>query len=246
MEPAARELYHSILASLPMRGRCMLLHVGCGSGLFCQMSAAIGATPAGVDRSADLVALARWRLPAADFQVADLAELPHPAARFDVVAIAHPQKGVSVRAMLREARRVARPGAAIVLAAFGPPLHCDLAVVMAALAAGCSHVPGPWDVVFELCGDGALERAATEGELSPVLVEDVDCVMIWPDRETAMRALLCSDAAAVAVERVGEREVRDSLGQALDRLKVSQGRYRYANRYRYVIAATEVHGREAA
>jgi len=89
-----------------------VLEVGCGSGVFLGLAAAGGARVAGVDAAPALVAIARERVPEADVRLGDAEALPFPDDTFDLVA------GLNVFffasdmvAALREAGRVARPGA---------------------------------------------------------------------------------------------------------------------------------------
>src|SRR6201996_2847506 len=62
-----------------------LLDVACGSGLAIELARLRGASCAGIDASARLVAVARDRSPEADIRVGDMRALPWDAASFDVV-----------------------------------------------------------------------------------------------------------------------------------------------------------------
>ena len=75
------------------------------------IAAARGAAVSGFDAAEAMLAIARERVPAGDFRVADLEAMPFSDASFDVVTgfNAFQFAGDPVRA-LSEARRVARPG----------------------------------------------------------------------------------------------------------------------------------------
>jgi len=62
-----------------------LLDVACGSGLALELAALRGASCAGIDASARLVAVARDRNPGGDIRVGDMQALPWEPASFDVV-----------------------------------------------------------------------------------------------------------------------------------------------------------------
>jgi ubiquinone/menaquinone biosynthesis C-methylase UbiE len=62
-----------------------VLDVGCGTGGFAEFAAARGAFVAGVDMDADRVNTARARVPAGDFAVAYMEQLPWTDGAFDVV-----------------------------------------------------------------------------------------------------------------------------------------------------------------
>jgi len=113
-------LYESVLEELPIRAGTRLLDVGCGAGLFMRLAAQRGAAVAGIDADAAFVERARERVPSADIIVGDMHTLPYDDECFDVVTgfdafqlASHPGRA------LRKAGRVARPGAPVVIAAWG-------------------------------------------------------------------------------------------------------------------------------
>jgi SAM-dependent methyltransferase len=242
-EPQAAPLYRSILDSIPIHGRCRLLDLGCGTGLFCEMAAQIGVDPTGVDSSAARIAVAKQRRRGPRFVRADMLLLPFENATFHAVtAINSIPTAATLAPVLREARRLARPGGAIIVATFGRMSHCDLAAVLnvvSSMAGSPSEAP-------LYAGDGVLESAATEAGLSPVLVEDVECDWAWPEPTAALRALLSGGAAAEVMQRVGEQQVSDALLSALAPFRTSAGGYMLRNRYRYVIAVAPMTGPDAA
>ena len=61
-----------------------LLDVACGSGLAVELASVRGATCAGIDASARLLAVARDRAPDADLRVGDMCDLPWDDDTFDV------------------------------------------------------------------------------------------------------------------------------------------------------------------
>jgi len=86
-----------------------LLEIGCGGGLLLAEALAAGAVATGVDHSADMVALARARAPAADVMLARAESLPFAARAFDAIAMSAvffflPDPVL----VLRECRRVLR------------------------------------------------------------------------------------------------------------------------------------------
>lgn len=102
-----------------------VLDAGCGPGLYAAELAARGATVVGFDQSADMVALARKRLPDSDFRVHDLADPLHwlPDQTVDVVVLALVLHYVDDRvATLRELHRVLAPGGLVVVS-LGHPIR---------------------------------------------------------------------------------------------------------------------------
>ncbi len=130
----ALPLYRHVLQRVPAGPGTSVLDVGCGAGRFCRMAADRGADVAGIDATGPLVDIARERVPDGDFRVGDMEDLPWADDSFDLVTgfnsffIADDMVGA-----LREARRVARPGAGVALTVFGRPGRCQSTSVFSAL-----------------------------------------------------------------------------------------------------------------
>ena len=242
-EPLAAPLYQSILECIPIHGRCLLLDVGCGSGLFCEMACRVGATPTGLDLSPALIGIARQRECAGRFAIGDMLSLPYDDASFHVVtAIDSVQRASQLLPVMSEARRVSRPGGAVVVATLGPASGCEALAYLRALSALAGDRAG----AFIHSEDGTLERVATDAGLAPVLVEDVECTWSWPDLETAQRSLMAGGVAALAIELAGETAVSEAIAEALRPFRAASGSFALRNRYRYVIAVTPTNGPDAA
>ena len=81
-----------------------------------------------IDASPALLAVARERLPTAEFREGDLEELPFADASFDaVVAINSVFFAADMEAAMRKLVRVVRPGGRVVVTAWGPPERCEIA-----------------------------------------------------------------------------------------------------------------------
>ena len=119
-----------------------VLDVGCGAGVFLHLAEQRGAVPFGIDASPELLSLARTRVPAADVRQGDMQFLPYEDDSFDLVTgFTSFFFAEDIVAALKEAARVARPGAPVVIQVFGRPEHCGLEAVKAAVAEfrGAAH-----------------------------------------------------------------------------------------------------------
>jgi SAM-dependent methyltransferase len=191
-----------------------VLDVGCGSGRFCALAAARGATVHGVDASPLEIDHARARVPAGEFRVGFMEDLPWPDDSFDAVTGFNSfQYALDVDLALSEARRVARPGAALAICKWAPPEDNDFFALLIALGA---RRPTGRDPI-----DDAIRRA----RLDVVADGDVSAPMEMPD-EAALDAAL--RAAGLVVDRPGLR------APAAPFLR-PDGSYRFENRLRYLI-----------
>ena len=104
-----------------------VLDVGCGTGVFLRLCADRGAEVTGLDASENLLAVARGRVPEAELVHGDLQSLPFADDAFDLVTgFTSFFFADDMVAALREAGRVARPGAPVVIVVFGAPERCGL------------------------------------------------------------------------------------------------------------------------
>ena len=117
----------ALLAAAGVTPGARLLDVASGPGYVAAAAAELGASPVGVDFSAEMVALATRRYPAIEFREGDAEALPFAAAAFDAVAInfgvlhlARPDTA------LIEARRVLKPGGRCAFTRAGR--RCDISV----------------------------------------------------------------------------------------------------------------------
>jgi ubiquinone/menaquinone biosynthesis C-methylase UbiE len=114
------------LEAMPARS---VLDVGTGTGLFAEGFAACGLQVAGIDANPAMIEAARRLVPEGRFRHAPAEVVPHPDGAFDLVfmgLVLH-ETDDPVQA-LREARRVARLGAAVLewpyqVEGYGPPLE---------------------------------------------------------------------------------------------------------------------------
>jgi ubiquinone/menaquinone biosynthesis C-methylase UbiE len=113
-EPQMRLLYDVVLDAIGVGSGMEHLDVGCGAGLAAAKAAERGARVAGLDATPEFLEVARERVPEGEFQQGDIEEIPFADNRFDTVAgfNAFQFAGDPATAM-REAARVAKPGAPI-------------------------------------------------------------------------------------------------------------------------------------
>ena len=115
-EPMTRRVYDAVFQRIGVSADTNYLDVGCGSGLAAQLAAERGAKVSGVDAAENLLAIAQSRVPAGQFRVADLEELPFPDKTFDVVTGFNSfQYAANPDAALAQAKRVAKSGRCVVI-----------------------------------------------------------------------------------------------------------------------------------
>ena len=119
--------YEAALQRVPLEPGQRVLDIGCGVGAFLRLVADRGAEPFGLDASEALIDLARRRVPEADLRVGDMEALPYEADTFDLVTgFTSFFFANDMVAALREAGRVAKPGAPVVIQVWGAHESCSL------------------------------------------------------------------------------------------------------------------------
>ncbi|MFH1802949.1 MAG: class I SAM-dependent methyltransferase [archaeon] len=118
LEKQTREHFRSLLPDV--RGR-NLLDVGCGSGEDAVYYETQGAKVCGIDISGKEIEMARNRVPAGEFHVGGMENLPYGSGKFDIVTSVYAlQASHDVPGSLGEMVRVARPGGLILVLAKHP------------------------------------------------------------------------------------------------------------------------------
>lgn len=236
-EAAQVPLYADVLQRVgPVSGQ-RVLEVGCGSGYFLRLAADHGAEVVGLDASEALLGLARERVPEAELHTGDLQFLPFDDASFDVVAGFNAFFfAADMVAALREAGRVARPGAPVAIQVWGRPEQCDLTTMKDALRSlapppdsDAPQPPGLWE-------PGVLESMAEAVGLRSGVAFDVRTPLEFPDEETMLRGLLAPGVVVELVSGVGERVVRDAFRAALAPFRAAGGSYRFENEWHVLVA----------
>ncbi|MFN2123646.1 MAG: methyltransferase domain-containing protein [Candidatus Promineifilaceae bacterium] len=233
-ERVAVPLYEAVLKETAVGANTSVLDIGCGSGMFCEMAAKRGARVSGLDASESLLAIARERVKDGDFRTGELEELPYADRTFDVVVgFSSFQFATNPANALREASRVSRTGA-VVIAVPGKPEEDNFFVkaLVPLLPPPPPGAPGP----IALSVDGALEALATQAGLTPSKVKTVECPWDYPDEKTALRGLMATGPATIAIQNKGEDVVREVFLNALAPFKTGSGRYHLKNNFRYMVA----------
>jgi SAM-dependent methyltransferase len=215
----------------------LVLDIGCGVGAFLRIAADRGARPFGLDASAALLELARERVPEADLRVGDMEALPYEDNRFDLVSgFSAFFFATDIVVALREAGRVAKPGAPVVIQVWGAHERNDLEAMKA--VARPFFPPRPADAPPEpdYSKYGVLEALATRAGLAPDQAFDLSWAYEFPDEQTLRRALLAPAGIAVLVGPEREEELGDAIVAALAPHRTGDGAYRLQNEFHFLIA----------
>ena len=229
--------YEEALRRVDLQPGQAVLDVGCGVGAFLRIVTERNARAYGVDASEALLALARERLPEADLRVGDMEAIPYDDGTFDLVT------GFSsfffandIVAAIREAGRVAKPGAPVVVQVWGKHEHNDLEAMKT--VARPFFPPRPADAPPEpdYSAPGVLEAIATRAGLTPEDTFDVNFAYEFADEATLRRALVAPAGIAMIVGPEREGELGDAIVAGLAEHRMPDGSYRLRSEFRCLIA----------
>jgi SAM-dependent methyltransferase len=229
--------YEEAIRQLGIAAGQRVLEVGCGSGVFLRAAADRGAEVYGVDASEALIDLARSRVPEADLRVGDMQFLPFEDDRFDAVAgfnsFFFAQDMV---AALREAGRVAKPGAPVAIQVWGRPERCDLDVVKHVMRKYLPPPPQGAPVPKTFSQPGVLEALAAEAGLTPRSTFDVSWSYEYADDDALIRGMVSAGGLAVAAGPEREGELGQAFVEGLAPYRTPSGGYSLTNEWHTLIA----------
>lgn len=229
--------YEAALRRVGFEAGHRVLDIGCGVGAFLRLVAERGGEPCGIDASEALIAFARARLPEADLRVGEMESLPWPDETFDLVTGFNAFFFANdLVAALREARRVARPGGAIVIQVWGRHERCQLEAMKGIARPFLPPRPPDAPPDPDLTQPGLLRRLAVEAGLAPETEFDVSWAYEYPDDQTLSRALLAPAGLAVLAGPQREDEVRNAIVAGLAPYRTADGGYRLENEFHTLIA----------
>jgi len=214
-----------------------VLDVGCGVGVFLELVAARGARAFGIDASEGLLDLARERVPEAELSLGDMESLPYADDTFDLVTGFNSFFfATDMLAALREAGRVAKPDAPVVVQVWGPHERNDLEAMKNLARPFLPPRPADAPPEPDYAEPGVLERLALQAGLSPH--DSFDCAWAYEfrDAETLGRALLAPAGLALLAGPERELALRDALVEGLTAHRAEDGVYRLSNEFHYLIA----------
>ncbi|MEW2619967.1 SAM-dependent methyltransferase [Streptomyces sp. NPDC048106] len=239
-------LHEAVYERLGVGPGTRLLGLCCGSGLALLLAAARGAAVTGVDPGTDpgLLALARERLLPAGADGgpgpvrASLADPMGEAAPFTLITALEPvRRGGTPQelgTLLAEALPHAVPGAAVVLAGWGPQERCATSTVLRVVTklADPLRRTGGWRPARR----DDLEEAARRAGLRPDDSGRVSCPFGYADPDSAVRGLLATGLFDAAIEATDARQVDKELTEALHPYRRPDGTVWMPNVFRYLIA----------
>jgi SAM-dependent methyltransferase len=229
--------YEAALARVDLQPGQSVLDIGSGVGAFLRLVAERGACSFGLDASPALLEVARARLPDADLRVGDMEALPHEDDSFDVVTGFNAFFFANdIVAALREAGRVAKRGAPVVIQVWGRHDRNDLEAMKRIIRPFLPPRPADAPPEPDYAQPGVLEDLATKAGLVPESAFDTTWATEYRDEDTLRRALVAPAGIAVLVGPDQEEAVKDAIAAGLAAHRAPDGSYRLQNEYHYLVA----------
>ena len=229
--------YEEALSRVPIYSGDLVLDVGCGAGTFLRLAARRGARTSGLDASEALLSIARERVPDADLRIGDMESLPYRDATFDLVSGFNSFFFANdIVAALREAGRVAKSGAPVIIQVWGPHERNDLEAMKEIVRPFMPPRPSDAPAEPDYSRPGVLEDIATRAGLEPERAFDTTWSYEFPDEDTVRRALVAPAGIAVLVGPDREEEVKDAIVRGLASYRSRDGSYRLRNTFHSLIA----------
>jgi SAM-dependent methyltransferase len=229
--------YEAALQRTGLEPGWLVLDVGCGAGAFLRLVAQRGCVPHGIDASDALIAFARTRLPNADLRVGEMEDLMWEDDSFDLVTGFNSFFFANDLVIaLREAGRVAKPGAPVIIQVWGAHERCNLEAMKQVARPFLPPRPPDAPPDPDLSEPGALQALATRAGLTPESEFDASWAFEYPDAETLGRALVAVAGLATLAGPAREHELKNAIVDGLAAYRRPDGSYRLENEYHYLVA----------
>ena len=190
-----------------------------------------------MDASEALIALARTRVPDADVRVGEMEDLPWENETFDLVTGFNSFFFADdMVAALREAGRVAKPGAPVVIQVWGADERCDLEAMKRVARPFLPPRPPDAPPDPDVAEPGALRALADEGGLRRESEFDTTWALEYPDAETLSRAMLAVAGLATLADPEREHDLKTAIVDGLAAYRTLDGGYRLSNEYKFLVA----------
>jgi SAM-dependent methyltransferase len=137
---------------------------------------------------------------------------------------------------LREAGRVAKPRAPVVVQVWGPHERRDLAEMMAIAHRFLPPRPADAPPEPDYWRPGVLEDVAMRAGLVPEQAFDLSWAYEFPDAQTLGRAMLAPAGIATLIGPDREADVRAAIVDGLAPYRTDDGGYRLENEFHFLIA----------
>jgi SAM-dependent methyltransferase len=230
--------YEAALAHTGLEPGRRVLDIGCGVGSFLRLVAERGGVPHGIDASEALVAFAHARVPDADLRVGEMEDLPWEEDSFDLVTGFNSFFfATDMVAALREAGRVAKPGAPVVIQVWGAHERCDFEAMKQIARPFLPPRPPDAPPDPDLSQPGALHALAAQAGLTPQSEFDTTWTSEYPDADTLGRAMIAVAGLAVLAGPEREQELKIAIVDGLAPYRRADGSYRFSNEYHFMIAS---------
>ena len=228
-EPTSDPLWNAMLDATHVGKGTNFLDAGCAAGGASLLANDRGAVITGVDVAANSIAIAKSRLPDATFLVEGIGAMSFADASFDAVICVNVIQFVpDVGKALADLVRVAKPGAKVSVAIFGPPESVDENTVFNAIAS-LLPPPRPTFPEYKFSQPGKLEELMAAAGLRDIVFAESGMPFDYPDAETGWRGQRSAGSIQDAIDKVGEGKVHQAVLDAFAKYQQPDGSIRMRN-----------------
>jgi ubiquinone/menaquinone biosynthesis C-methylase UbiE len=209
------------------------LDLGCGSGGASVLAAERGAKVWGFDASANLLEIARRRVPGGDFRQGEIESLPYADQAFDVVFAANSIQYVGDKqSALREVRRVMADSGRFVIGMWCEMERCQMAPIFKAIM---EAAPPPPDAPPTLSVRDNLVELVEDSGFTIEKEREVECMFEFENLEDAWEKNRAAGIMVGVARMIGEERLEALFKEKAGPFRDDHGRIRLSNWFRLLV-----------
>lgn len=233
-EATFKPLYEKIIDNIKLTQTSSILDVGCGTGVFLSLIKQSNCSITGIDISQNAIDIARQDLPGGVFEQGEMEHLPFADSTFDLVTGNNCFQFTNdpFKAM-KEAFRVLKLKGKLIISLWGNPYECESFSYFRVFNSFANQ-QDDFSIPFNLSAPEKVESLLMEAGFEVQKRAKVVCARYYPDLQTALKGILSSGPAKLAINHSSYEDVSAKVAESISPFRQPAGSYKMDNAFFFI------------